>query len=102
VASFRELISVTAADKYTAFFKWKIPNPAFILETMITNHNPPRHCRAGSRGKMGDVGDWRHAIGTGPFILQDFESGVGATLVRNPDYWVMTPLPQNKLPYVDN
>ena len=103
VASFRELISVTAADKYTAVFKWKIPNPAFILETMITNHNPTAAIVAREAvEKWGDVGDWRHAIGTGPFILQDFESGVGATLVRNPDYWGYdASYPQNKLPYVD-
>ena len=103
VASFRELISVTAADKYTAVFKWKIPNPAFILETMITNHNPTAAIVAREAvEKWGDVGDWHHAIGTGPFILQDFVSGVSATLVRNPDYWGHDArYPQNKLPYVD-
>ena len=103
VASFRELISVTAADKYTAVFKWKIPNPAFILETMITNHNPTAAIVAREAvEKWGDVGDWRHAIGTGPFILQDFVPGVGASLVRNPDYWGYDArYPQNKLPYAD-
>jgi ABC-type transport system substrate-binding protein len=103
VASFRELISVTAVDKYTAVFKWKIPNPAFILETMITNHNPTAAIVAREAvEKWGDVGDWHHAIGTGPFILQDFVSGVSATLVRNPDYWGHDErYPQNRLPYVD-
>ena len=103
VASFRELISVTAADKYTAVFKWKIPNPAFILETMITNHNPTAAIVAREAvEKWGDVGDWRHAIGTGPFILQDFEPGKSLTLVRNPDYWGSDErYPQNRLPYVD-
>jgi len=103
VASFRELISVTAADKYTAVFKWKIPNPAFILETMITNHNPTAAIVAREAvEKWGDVGDWRHAVGTGPFMLQDFVPGVGATLVRNPDYWGCDArYPQNRLPYAD-
>jgi len=43
VASFRELKSVTAVDRYTAVFKWSTPNPEFILETMVTNHNRPGH-----------------------------------------------------------
>ena len=103
VASFRELASVTAIDKYTVVFKWKTANPAFILETMVTNHNPTAAIVAREAvEKWGDVGDWHHAIGTGPFILQDFAAGVGATLVKNPDYWGYDErYPQNKLPYVD-
>ena len=37
--------------------------------------------------KWGDVSDWHHAIGTGPFILKDFVSGRSATLIKNPNYW---------------
>jgi peptide/nickel transport system substrate-binding protein len=103
VASFRELISVTAIDKYTVVFKWKTANPAFVLETMVTNHNPTAAIVAREAvGKWGDVGDWHHAIGTGPFILKDFVSNDSATLVKNPDYWGYDQhYPQNKLPYVD-
>jgi len=68
-------------------FKWKIPNPAFILETMITNHNPTAAIVAREAvEKWGDVGDWRHAVGTGPLFCRTLFR-VGATLVRNPDYW---------------
>jgi len=50
----------------------------------------------------GDVNDWHHAIGTGPFILKDFVSGSAATLVSNPNYWGYDErYPQNKLPYID-
>ena len=103
VASFRELATVTAVDKYTAVFKWKTANPAFIAETMITNHNPTAAIVAREAvEKWGDVGDWHHAIGTGPFILQDFVPNVGATLVKNPGYWGYDErYPQNKLPYID-
>jgi len=46
--------------------------------------------------------DWRHAIGTGSFILQDFTSGVSATLVKNKNYWGHDErYPRNKLPYLD-
>ena len=37
--------------------------------------------------KWGDVRDWHHAVGTGPFMLKDFVPDVSAMLVRNPDYW---------------
>jgi peptide/nickel transport system substrate-binding protein len=103
VASFRELISVTAVDKHTVAFNWKTNNPAFISETMITNHNPNLAIVAREAvEKWGDVSDWHHAIGTGPFILQDFVPNVGATLVKNPGYWGHDErYPQNKLPYID-
>ena len=34
VSAFQDLISVTATDKYTVVFKWKTPNPEFIMETL--------------------------------------------------------------------
>jgi peptide/nickel transport system substrate-binding protein len=52
--------------------------------------------------KWGDVDDWHHAIGTGPFILQDVVAGNSATLIKNPHYWGNDErYPQNKLPYAD-
>ena len=52
--------------------------------------------------KWGNLNDWHHAIGTGPFILKDFVSGSSATLIKNPNYWGYDErYPQNKLPYVD-
>jgi peptide/nickel transport system substrate-binding protein len=102
VSAFKNLISVTAADKYTVVFKWQTPNPEFILETLqapvgsLCLENPE------AVKKWGDVSDWHHAIGTGPFILKDFQSGSSVTLVRNPDYWGHDERhPQNQLPYVD-
>ena len=52
--------------------------------------------------KWGDVNDWHHAIGTGPFILKDFVYGSSATMVKNPNYWAYDErYPQNKLPYIE-
>ena len=103
VTNFKYLESVTAADKYTVVFKWKNPNPPFIIETMITNHSPALAIEAREAvEKWGDVRDWHHAIGTGPFILKDFVPNDSLTLVKNPDYWVHDErYPQNKLPYFD-
>ena len=52
--------------------------------------------------EWGNLNDWHHAIGTGPFILKDFIPGDSATLIKNPDYWGYDERhPRNKLPYVD-
>ena len=103
VTNFKYLESVTTADKYTVIFKWKIPNPAFIAETMITNHSPALAIEAREAvEKWGDLNDWHHAIGTGPFILKEFIPDKSATLVKNPRYWGYDERNlQNKLPYVD-
>jgi ABC-type transport system substrate-binding protein len=103
VLLFKDLVSVTAADKYTAVFKWKTPNPELILQALVTNHSPALVIEAREAvEKWGDLSDWHHAIGTGPFILKDFVSGSSAVLVRNPDYWRNDErYPQNRLPYVD-
>jgi peptide/nickel transport system substrate-binding protein len=103
VTMFKELISVTAADKYTVVFKWKTSNPEFITETLIAYYSPTAAIEAREAvEKWGDLNDWHRAVGTGPFILQDFVSGSSATMIKNPDYWGYDErYPQNRLPYVD-
>jgi peptide/nickel transport system substrate-binding protein len=102
VEAMKELVSVTATDKYTVVFKWKTSNQSLIIESMeeigtyqcIENPEAVR--------KWGDLRDWHHAIGTGPFILKEFVPDVSATLVKNPNYWGHDErYPQNKLPYID-
>jgi ABC-type transport system substrate-binding protein len=102
-ASFKQLISVTALDKYTVVFKWKTSNRELILDalqevvTTLCIENPE------AVRKWGDLSDWHHAIGTGPFILKEFIPDVEATLIKNPNYWGHDERhPQNKLPYFDS
>jgi peptide/nickel transport system substrate-binding protein len=97
-----DLISVTAADRYTIVFKFKTPNPELIMEALHKVY--PSLCLENPDAvkKWGDLNDWHHAIGTGPFILKDFVPGSSATLVKNPDYWGHDERhPENKLPYLD-
>ena len=98
----QDLISITAPDKYTVVFKFKTPNSEFIMETL---HNVGlAQCLENPDAvkKWGDVSDWHHATGTGPFILENFVPNKSATLVRNPNYWGHDErYPQNKLPYID-
>ncbi|MFC2021272.1 ABC transporter substrate-binding protein [Chloroflexota bacterium] len=49
--------------------------------------------------------NWRHAVGTGPYMLTDFVDGSQATFTRNPNYWKKNPVGPGKgdsLPYPDH
>jgi peptide/nickel transport system substrate-binding protein len=100
--AWQSLKSVTATDKYTVAFKWNSTNPEFILDTMW-GLSTANDIEAPDAVKLwGDVNDWHHAIGTGPFILKDFVSSSSATMTKNPDYWGYDErYPQNKLPYIN-
>ena len=98
----QSLLSVEAADKYTVVFKWKISNPEVIMENISSPSNITNIVAPEAVKLWGDVNDWHHAIGTGPFILQDFVSGSALALVKNPSYWGYDGrYPQNRLPYAD-
>jgi len=50
----------------------------------------------------GDLSDWQHQAGTGPFMVTDCVADVSVTWTRNPNYWMDDPFnPENRLPYVD-
>lgn len=36
---------------------------------------------------QGDSIDWQSGIGTGPYVLEDFEPGIRCSATRNPNYW---------------
>jgi peptide/nickel transport system substrate-binding protein len=100
--SFKQLLSVTTEGKYTVIFRWKTSNRELILDalqevvTTLCIENPE------AVRQWGDLSDWHHAVGTGPFILREFIPDVSATLIKNPDYWGHDErYPQNKLPYFD-
>jgi len=97
------LTALTAPDKYTVVFQWSTSNPEWVYECLMlsgTAENSIENPEAVAQ--WGDLNDWHHAIGTGPFILKDFVSGASATLVKNPNYWGYDErYPKNKLPYVD-
>ena len=100
---YKSLVSVNATDKYSIAFKWNLNNPEFILETMerIPGADVDIECPEAVQ-QWGNLNDWRHAIGTGPFILQNFVDGSSATCVKNTTYWGHDErYPQNQLPYVD-
>ena len=102
VATWQDLLSVTATDQFTVAFKWKTPNPESITETMQSTSTGGCIEASEAVQQWGNLNDWHHAIGTGPFILTDFVDNSSATLVKNQSYWGYDErYPQNRLPYID-
>jgi len=63
----------------------EIANPEFIMQFLITNHSPVLAIEAREAvEKWGNVNDWRRAIGTGPFFLKEFVSGIFSDNGQNP------------------
>jgi peptide/nickel transport system substrate-binding protein len=101
-AAYQDIVSLTAPDKYTVNFKFKTFLPEFILESLESISTSLDMEPHEAVDQWGNLTDWHHAIGTGPFILSDFVSGSSVTLVKNPTYWAYDGrYPQNQLPYVD-
>ncbi len=97
-----QLNSITAPDNFTVVFNWKLSNPEWIYECLMLAGTAENSIECPDAvTQWGNVNDWHHAIGTGPFILTDFVAGSSATLVKNPSYWGFDErYPNNKLPYV--
>jgi peptide/nickel transport system substrate-binding protein len=96
------LTSVTATNDSTVVFKWNSTNQEYIYESMQAMGNVECTQCPESVKQYGDLSDWHHAIGTGPFIISDYVSGGSATAIRNSSYWQHDErYPNNSLPYVD-
>ena len=102
VAWTKTLTSVTATGDYTVTMQFSTPNPEFVTENLEAPGASTSIENPEAVQQWGNLNDWHHAIGTGPFILTDYVSGSSATLVKNKDYWGHDQrYPQNPLPYVD-
>lgn len=87
-ASIDSIKTVTKIDNYTVQFETKTPN-AFLPEAFSVVQ---------IRILPSDVDPARfatEAIGTGPFILEEYRPGERAVFKKNPDYW------EEGLPYLD-
>ena len=95
--------SITANDKYTVTMVWTSSNPEYIAESWQAAGN--ENCIEAKEAvdKWGDLQDWHHAVGTGPFLMKDFVLGSSVTLAKNPNYFATDErYPQNQLPYIDS
>ena len=91
-------VEFTALDKYTV--QVKAPTPILSIgagDITAGLAYPPEAVAA-----YGDLEDWRHAIGTGPWIVTDFVPDSSTTYRKNPNYWQKDPLrPEYSMPYMD-
>ena len=92
--------SITATDRYTVVFKTTEAQQD-TLRNLVIHHAawvyPPEVIQ-----EHGDIQDWRHSVGTGPYMLTDVVEGVSMTFTKNPEYWGFDEkYPDNRLPYID-
>lgn len=74
-----ELVNVRADDKHTVVFELAGGNADFPF-IMNDYHIPIMPAKD---GKL----DWQDGVGTGGYILTDFEPGIRMAMKRNPNYW---------------
>ncbi|MEX2376095.1 MAG: ABC transporter substrate-binding protein [Dehalococcoidia bacterium] len=89
-AAVEEVASVEAADDYTIVFNLDAPSPIFP-ERLADGNNlwiQPVEADGGFDPAVTQ-------IGTGPFILQDYQVSSKMTYLRNPDYF------ESGIPYLD-
>lgn len=79
-----------AVDGFTVRMTLSLPNPDFLND--VYNIEIAAKHVADSGKQLENV-----AIGTGPFMLRQFETATGFKLARNPNYW----LQGQGLPYLD-
>ena len=81
---------VSATDDSTVTFTLEAANPAF-LSKLASN----KAVGIIARETVEDGSINTRPLGTGPFMIADFQPGIQVTLERNPHYW------QEGLPYLD-
>ena len=79
----REVAGVRALDRYTVQFRLAEPRPRFLLTTA-----DPGILGIVAREAVEKYGDqiMEHPVGTGPFMLQEWQRSSKLTFVRNPNY----------------
>ena len=78
-------VKVTLPESYAPFIYQMIQNPMFISPTAAEAHE-----EEGDYGEHGDYAQawlYENAVGTGPYLLEEWLHGESATLVKSPDYW---------------
>ena len=87
------ITSVDIVDKYTVKISLSTYNNLILYHFAV---NPATWMYSPEAVKKNGE-DWAttHPVGTGPFMLKDYQPNISLTLVKNPNYW------QKGLPYLD-
>lgn len=79
------VLEVTLPEPYSPFIYALVDQPMFISPTAVEANEGE-----GDYGEHGDYAQawvYEHAVGTGPYLLDEWRHGESVTLVKNPDYW---------------
>ncbi len=91
--------SAEAIDKWNVSIT--LPSPSFMwMESWLSRVFVVHPVEAVEAD--GSYSDWKIAVGTGPFMIQDWVPDSVLTLEKNPNYWHTDPINKgNSLPYLD-
>lgn len=81
--NYEDVEEITAIDDHTVSFRLSAPNAAFL--DYMTMSILPRHLLLGEDMQQSDF--FRKPVGTGPYMLESWETGQAITLVRNQNYF---------------
>ena len=87
---------ITAPDKYTVNVTTRQP-----FFNLVHNMCEVQICAHECWEEQGDLSHWTTAIGTGPYMLEEYVRGSHFSLIKNPDYWDIDPRNGNQLPYIE-
>jgi peptide/nickel transport system substrate-binding protein len=99
-AYYEPITSITAIDDDTVEFKFE--PLVTMLGLLLTEGYGDSVVNKESLEEHGDLENWEHALGSGPFVLTEVVEGTSYTWEKNPNWWGEDPrYPGNQLPYID-
>lgn len=99
-AKFKEMFGkIYANDKYSLTIEY----PSYDVNLMYFVGYEDRALIEPPETRAAGASDWKNQVGTGPFMLEEYQVGVGMTYVKNPDYWKTTTIDgkEYKLPFIE-
>jgi peptide/nickel transport system substrate-binding protein len=86
-AGWDQITDVQTPDPYTAIFKFKTIDAAFLSQISLVGMLP-QHLLSGKAADEINKDPWfRAPVGTGPFMFKEWVPGDHITLVKNPNYF---------------